>query len=307
VIGPPIIASSLTRGTRSNLPNRTTGRPLTPSAPRYSRASAYAADRPIRKTAAASSTVKKSGIATRALIPRNSPPQPVCVSKLVISPSPLRHQQPPVTEPQSPIAQQGARPTTSRYPPSGRKPSPTDNGKPHPAPDHENPSSGPHEGTGTRVARSATPQKPDNLNSPNNAPGHASGTNRSGEKGHSAPVNSLVRSSAPSDSLSCPSSCVGSSASPVSPSARANHSQRPRPVRPSIRLWQSDEAFDDVVGCSPVSRDGSQPAATADVVNRCDSPWRHFDCGRHPATSDIRRNSKALPVVFGNRELLAGD
>ncbi len=61
VIGPPEIASSEARGTRRSRPNATTGSPWRPSVSRQTRASSYAAVRPIRKTPAASSTVKKSG------------------------------------------------------------------------------------------------------------------------------------------------------------------------------------------------------------------------------------------------------
>ena len=68
VIGPPIQRSSRARGTRNCLPRRMTGIPLAPSVARYSRASSYALLLPIRRTAAASSTVRKSG----ALSSRNS-------------------------------------------------------------------------------------------------------------------------------------------------------------------------------------------------------------------------------------------
>ena len=68
VIGPPIQRSSRARGTRNCLPRRMTGIPLDPSVARYSRASSYALLLPIRRTAAASSTVRKSG----ALSSRNS-------------------------------------------------------------------------------------------------------------------------------------------------------------------------------------------------------------------------------------------
>ena len=68
VIGPPIQRSSRARGTRSCLPRRMTGIPLAPSVARYSRASSYALLLPIRRMAAASSTVRKSG----ALSSRNS-------------------------------------------------------------------------------------------------------------------------------------------------------------------------------------------------------------------------------------------
>jgi hypothetical protein len=61
VIGPPIQPSSRARGTRNCLPRRMTGIPLAPSVARYSRASSYALLLPIRRTAAASSTVRKSG------------------------------------------------------------------------------------------------------------------------------------------------------------------------------------------------------------------------------------------------------
>jgi hypothetical protein len=61
VIGPPIQHSSRARGTRNCLPRRMTGIPLAPSVARYSRASSYALLLPIRRTAAASSTVRKSG------------------------------------------------------------------------------------------------------------------------------------------------------------------------------------------------------------------------------------------------------
>jgi hypothetical protein len=61
VIGPPIQHSSRARGTRNCLPSRMTGIPLAPSVARYSRASSYALLLPIRRTAAASSTVRKSG------------------------------------------------------------------------------------------------------------------------------------------------------------------------------------------------------------------------------------------------------
>ena len=61
VIGPPIQRSSRARGTRNCLPRRMTGIPLAPSVARYSRASSYALLLPIRRTAAASSTVRKSG------------------------------------------------------------------------------------------------------------------------------------------------------------------------------------------------------------------------------------------------------
>lgn len=61
VIGPPEIASSAARGTRRSRPNTTTGSPSRPSVSRQTRASSYAAVRPIRRTRAASSTVKKSG------------------------------------------------------------------------------------------------------------------------------------------------------------------------------------------------------------------------------------------------------
>lgn len=68
VIGAPIQRSSRARGTRNCLPRRMTGIPLTPPVARYSRASSYALLLPIRRTAAASSTVRKSG----ALTSRNS-------------------------------------------------------------------------------------------------------------------------------------------------------------------------------------------------------------------------------------------
>jgi hypothetical protein len=68
VIGPPIQRSSRARGTRNCLPRRMTGSPLAPSVARDSRASSYALLLPIRRTAAASSTVRKSG----ALSSRNS-------------------------------------------------------------------------------------------------------------------------------------------------------------------------------------------------------------------------------------------
>jgi hypothetical protein len=61
VIGPPIQRSSRARGTRNCLPRRMTGIPLAPSVARYSRTSSYALLLPIRRTAAASSTVRKSG------------------------------------------------------------------------------------------------------------------------------------------------------------------------------------------------------------------------------------------------------
>jgi hypothetical protein len=61
VIGPPIQRSSRARGTRNCLPTRMTGTPLAPSDATYLRASSYALLRPIRSTAAASSTVRKSG------------------------------------------------------------------------------------------------------------------------------------------------------------------------------------------------------------------------------------------------------
>ena len=80
VIGPPIQRSSRARGTRNCLPRRMTGIPLAPSVARYSRASSYALLLPIRRTAAASSTVRKSG----ALSSRNSRLSltlPTCLSK----------------------------------------------------------------------------------------------------------------------------------------------------------------------------------------------------------------------------------
>jgi len=61
VIDDPEIVSSAARGTRRSRPNATTGSPSRPSVSRQTRASSYAAVRPIRKTRAASSTVKKSG------------------------------------------------------------------------------------------------------------------------------------------------------------------------------------------------------------------------------------------------------
>jgi len=61
VIGPPEIDSSAARGTRRSRPNATTGSPWRPSVSRQTRASSYAAVRPLRKTLAASSTVRKSG------------------------------------------------------------------------------------------------------------------------------------------------------------------------------------------------------------------------------------------------------
>jgi hypothetical protein len=80
VIGPPIQRSSRARETRNCLPRRMTGIPLAPSVARYSRASSYALLLPIRRTAAASSTVRKSG----ALSSRNSRlalTLPTCLSK----------------------------------------------------------------------------------------------------------------------------------------------------------------------------------------------------------------------------------
>jgi hypothetical protein len=61
VIGPPIQHSSRASGTRNCLPRRMTGSPLAPSVARYSRARSYALLLPIRRTAAASSTMRKSG------------------------------------------------------------------------------------------------------------------------------------------------------------------------------------------------------------------------------------------------------
>ena len=61
VSGPPCQRSKTARGTRSCLPIRITGNPAPPSVRMNWRASSYAAVRPIRNTAAASSTVKKSG------------------------------------------------------------------------------------------------------------------------------------------------------------------------------------------------------------------------------------------------------
>jgi hypothetical protein len=61
VIGPPEIDSSAARGTRRSRPNATTGSPSRPPVFRQTLASSYAAVRPIRKTRAASSTVRKSG------------------------------------------------------------------------------------------------------------------------------------------------------------------------------------------------------------------------------------------------------
>jgi hypothetical protein len=87
VIGPPSIASNFTLGTRNSLPKRITGNPLAPPVARYSRPSAYAAVRPIRRIAAASSIVRKSGTAETALIHADSRSRRRPVSNFFISPS----------------------------------------------------------------------------------------------------------------------------------------------------------------------------------------------------------------------------
>ena len=61
VSGPPCQRSKAARGTRNCLPIRITGNPAPPSVRMNWRASSYAPVRPMRNTAAASSTVRKSG------------------------------------------------------------------------------------------------------------------------------------------------------------------------------------------------------------------------------------------------------
>lgn len=58
---PPHSFSNAARGTRKVFPKEITGRPSLPSVARHCRAKLYAAPRPMRRTRAASSTVKKSG------------------------------------------------------------------------------------------------------------------------------------------------------------------------------------------------------------------------------------------------------
>ena len=59
------IRSNAARGTRSSRPTCTTGRPVSPPVKRQRWQSRYAEVRPIRSTAAASSTVRKSGRSPR--------------------------------------------------------------------------------------------------------------------------------------------------------------------------------------------------------------------------------------------------
>jgi hypothetical protein len=94
VIGPPSIASNFTLGTRNSLPNRITGKPLNPPVARYSRPSAYAAVRPIRRIAAASSIVRKSGTAETTLIHTDSRSRRRPVSNFFISPFQFRRHTP---------------------------------------------------------------------------------------------------------------------------------------------------------------------------------------------------------------------